>query len=85
MLGQCQILIPWQGKEDSYLYDGGNKWTLVCDELDNQVSSLAVYKGKLYIGIAWQGGRLYKYKGPNNCKNVISITFSLLDNRADVL
>jgi hypothetical protein len=62
---------PMGGVGRLYRYDGENRWILVCDNLDNQVSSLAVYKGKLYIGTAWQGGRLYRYDGPNNCVRVV--------------
>jgi len=56
----------WVGQV--YRYDGNNTWTLIGDNLDNQVSSLAVYKGDLYAGTAWNGMNLYKYTpGTTNC------------------
>lgn len=51
-----------------YRYDGGTTWTLVGDNMDNQVSSLAVYQGDLYAGTAWGAMNLYKYTpGTTNC------------------
>ena len=59
---------PSSGVGRVYRYDGGTSWTLVGDNLDNQVSSLAVYQGNLYAGTAWNGMRLYKYTpGETNC------------------
>ena len=44
-----------------YRYEGGTTWTLVGDNMDHQVCSLAVYQGDLYAGTAWNGMRLYRY------------------------
>lgn len=46
-------------------YEGGNRWTLIGDNMDNQVSSLVVYQGNLYAGTAWNGVKLYKYTPGN--------------------
>lgn len=51
-----------------YKYEGGTQWTLVGDNLDNEVCALAIYQGELYAGTAWEGMRLYKYTpGDTNC------------------
>ncbi|MCS7217257.1 MAG: hypothetical protein NZ924_06310 [Candidatus Bipolaricaulota bacterium] len=46
-----------------YEYAGGKNWKLVCDNLDRQVSSLAIFRGKLYIGTSGERGRLYQFDG----------------------
>jgi len=67
---------PGEGKGRVYRYDGVNVkgehvWTIVGDNMDNQVSSLVVFKGKLYAGTAWGSGKLYRYDGENNWTVVI--------------
>ncbi len=54
-----------------YRYDGGNTWTLVGDNMDNSVCSLAVYQGDLYAGTSWNGMKLYRYEGNPNWTQVI--------------
>jgi len=66
--GTMSTSSPYGGIGRVYRYDGGTSWTLVGDNLDNQVCSLAVYAGNLYAGTAWNGMRLYKYTpGSTNC------------------
>jgi hypothetical protein len=51
-----------------YKYEGNSEWTLIGDNMDDEVCSLAVYQGDLYAGTAWNGMRLYKYtSGVTNC------------------
>lgn len=59
-----------------YRYDGVNAegehvWTMVGDHMDNQVSSLVVFRGELYAGTAWGSGKLYRYNEENNWTLVI--------------
>jgi len=54
-----------------YRYDGGNTWTLVSDNMDGAVCSLAVYQGDLYAGTSWNGMKLYRYEGNPNWRPVI--------------
>jgi len=66
--GTMSSPFPASGVGRVYRYDGGTSWTLVGDNLDNQVCSLIVYDGNLYAGTAWNGMRLYKYTpGSTNC------------------
>lgn len=59
---------PMHGIGRVYKHLDGTSWTLVGDNLDDQVSSLAVYQGNLYAGTAWNGMRLYRYTpGTSNC------------------
>lgn len=54
-----------------YRYDGGDTWTLVGDNMDDAVCSLAVYQGDLYAGTSWNGMKLYRYEGNPNWTQVI--------------
>jgi 3D (Asp-Asp-Asp) domain-containing protein len=69
--GTMSISNPQGGVGRVYRYEGGTSWTLVGDNLDNQVCSLAVYKGDLYAGTAWNGMKLYRYEGDMNWPQVI--------------
>lgn len=51
-----------------------NEWILVGDNLDDQVSSLVVYKDKLYAGTSWRGGRLYRCDGTFNWSKAVDHT-----------
>jgi len=48
-----------------YRYDGENTWTLVGDNMDNQVSMLVVFNGDLYAGTSGDRARLYRYNSIN--------------------
>lgn len=69
--GTMSTSYPMGGVGRVYRYDGGTSWTLVGDNLDNQVCSLAVYQGNLYAGTAWNGMKLYRYEGDTTWPQVI--------------
>ncbi|NIO07684.1 MAG: hypothetical protein GTO40_06615 [Deltaproteobacteria bacterium] len=52
---------PYSGVGKVWRYEGGTSWTIVKDNLDDQVCDLEVWDGDLYAGTAWSGGRLYRY------------------------
>ncbi len=52
---------PYDGVGRVWRYEGGTSWTVVGDNLDDQVSDLEVWNGELYAGTAWSGGKLYRY------------------------
>jgi|GEM_PF-1195747 len=58
---------PRSGVGQVWRYDGldpdtgEHTWTLVGNNMDDQVCDLVVYNGHLYAGTAWNGGKIYRY------------------------
>ncbi|MBL7119282.1 MAG: hypothetical protein ISS53_01205 [Dehalococcoidia bacterium] len=58
---------PRSGVGQVWRYDGldpdtgEHTWTLVGNNMDNQVCDLVVYNDELYAGTAWNGGKIYRY------------------------
>jgi hypothetical protein len=69
--GTTSVFGGYSGVGRVYRYDGGNTWTLVGDNMDGAVCSLAVYQGDLYAGTPWHGMKLYRYDGNSNWRQVI--------------
>jgi len=77
--GTMSTSSPSAGIGRVYRYDGTNVlgehvWTMVGDNMDDQVSSLVVFRDKLYAGTAWGSGRLYRYESENNWTRVVDYT-----------